>query len=179
MVFNLRVTSGLKKGTILFTKDDLSIRPTADKIKQSIFNMIQFELENRYTLDLFSGTGGLGIEALSRGADFCTFVDSDTTITEKNIKKVNFFEKSLILKSDYIDFLNKTKKKFSLVFLDPPYKKGYIDKALSLLYENNLLTDDAIIISECDTSEAIYIHEFYKIKKEVSYGRVKILILTT
>ena len=163
----------------MLTKDDLSIRPTADKIKQSIFNMIQFELENRYALDLFSGTGGLGIEALSRGAEFCVFTDFDTEITEKNIKKVDFSKKSVIIRCDYLDFLKKTqKRKYSLVFLDPPYKKGYIDKALLLLHENNLLTDDAIIIAEFDRSETVNIPQFYNIRKEASYGRVKILILT-
>ena len=174
----MKVTSGLKKGTILFTKDDLSVRPTADKIKQSIFNSIQFEIEGREVLDLFSGTGALGIEALSRSADFCTFVDKDTLTTEKNIKKVSFSEKSSIVKSDYIIFLSKTKQKYSLVFLDPPYKNGYIDKALLVMDENNLLTHDAIIILECDVSETVIIPPSYKIRKESVYGRVRIYILS-
>ena len=174
----MRVTSGLKKGTILFTNDDLSIRPTADKIKQSIFNMIQFEVLERRALDLFSGSGAMGIEALSRGAESCTFVDINTAVTEKNIKKVSFSENSFIIKSDYIDFLNKIHEKYSLVFLDPPYKKGYIDNAFLLLKKNNLLTDDAIIIAECDASEEILIPPAYKIRREAVYGRVKIFVLT-
>ena len=174
----MRVTSGTKKGTILWTKADMSIRPTADKIKQSIFNMIQFSVRERAVLDLFSGSGALGIEALSRGADFCTFVDTDTEAAEKNIKKVSFESRSLIVKNDFASFLkNKASGKYSLVFLDPPYKKGYIDEALRLMYEKKLLSEDALIILECDITEEIFIPESYNIKKEISYGRVKIFIL--
>ena len=175
----MRVTSGTKKGTILSTKDDLSVRPTADKVKQSIFNMIQFSIDGRYVLDLFSGSAALGIEALSRGADFCTFVDTNTETAKKNIDKVSFSEKSQIIKADYLSFLETgAHEKFSLVFLDPPYKKGYIDKALYVLSEKKLLTDDAILVLECDISESISIPECYNIKKEVTYGRIKVYLLT-
>lgn len=172
----LRITSGIKKGAILFVSEDLSIRPTTDKVKQSIFNMIQFDVKDREVLDLFSGSGALGIEAISRGANCCTFVDTNIFVTNKNIEKLNFQEKATITKADFCDFLTKCKNKFSLVFLDPPYNKGHIDTALKLLIRGDLLKTDAIIVMECDVTESVFVPTEIEIFKNVAYGRVKVMI---
>jgi 16S rRNA (guanine(966)-N(2))-methyltransferase RsmD len=172
----LRITSGIKKGASLFSSNDLSIRPTTDKVKQSIFNTIQFEIKDREVLDLFSGSGSLGIEAISRGAKSCTFVDKDPTITKKNIDKLQFQENSSIIKADFCDFLSKCNQKFSLVFLDPPYNKGYIDTSLKLLVCNNLLLGNAIIVMECDAIETLKIPDSIQIIKSTKYGRIQVII---
>ena len=172
----MKVTSGIKRGTLLSTPEDLSIRPTTDKVKQAIFNMIQFMDTGTQALDLFSGSGSRGIEAISRYLIKCDFVDKDTTTAAKNIKKCNFSEYAEIYKDDFSSFLKKTKKKYSLIFLDPPYHKGYIESSLELLLKNSLLKDKAILIMESDSDEEYNIPQNIEIIKEKSYGRIKIRI---
>lgn len=172
----MRVTSGIKKGAVLFAGDNLAVRPTADKVKQSIFNIIQFDIKDKEVLDLFSGSGALGIEALSRNAKRCTFVDIDLALTKKNINKLDFNEKSSLIKDDFSDFLCKCKDKYSLVFLDPPYNKGYIDISLKWLVANDLLIENAIIVMECDSIETLKIPDCIEIIKNAKYGRVRVII---
>jgi 16S rRNA (guanine(966)-N(2))-methyltransferase RsmD len=173
----LRVTSGIKKGAGLYCAAGSAVRPTTDKVKQSIFNIIQFSVAGKKVLDLFAGSGALGIESLSRNSDFCVFVDTDVETVKKNVNKLGFSEKCEIAKKDYLSFLNTARYQFSLVFLDPPYNKGYINTVLEKLNEKNLLLDSAIIAAECDSSEEVKIPECYDVRKTVTYGRVKIIIL--
>lgn len=172
----LRVTSGTRRGAQLIASPDLSIRPTTDKVKQSIFNMIQFDIAERTVLDLFAGSGAMGIEALSRGAKHCTFVDIDTKIAEKNIQKVRFSEQSDIIKKDFSAFLKQTNSQFDLVFLDPPYQKGMLDTALSLLVQQNLLLPGCLIVMECDIAEEITIPADFTIIKERNFGKIQFRI---
>lgn len=172
----MKVTSGIRKGAVLLTSPDLSVRPTTDKVKQSIFNMIQFEVPEKTVLDLFAGSGAMGIEALSRGAKHCTFVDLNPEFTTKNIAKLRLEESADIIRGDYLDFLGKCNKQFDLVFLDPPYEKKMIDSALKILVGNNLLSEDAIIVWECDEKEEIAVPECIEIKKERTFGRIQIRI---
>ncbi len=169
----MKVTSGIRKGAILLASPDLSVRPTTDKVKQSVFNMIQFEVPGRTVLDLFAGSGAMGIEALSRGAKHCTFVDLNPEFVKKNITKLRFEELSDIIRGDYLDFLGKCNRQFDLVFLDPPYEKKMIDSALKMLVEKDLLTKDAIVISECDEKETIIFPEEIEIIKERTFGRIQ------
>ena len=169
----MRVTSGIRKGALLQSAEDLSVRPTTDKVKQAIFNMIQFEIPNRTVLDLFAGSGALGIEALSRGAKHCTFVDIQPEIVQKNIKKVRFEELSRIVKSDYLSFLEQCSAPFDLVFLDPPYQKGMLSEALKKLIERNLLLPGSLIVWEYDFGEEIPVPEEIRIIKERNFGRVQ------
>ena len=172
----MRVTSGIRKGAILVTSPDLSVRPTTDKVKQSIFNMIQFEIAGRNVLDLFSGSGSMGIEALSRGASSCTFVDLEPSYTMKNIEKLRFGEMATIIKSDYLSFLGKCEKSFDLVFLDPPYQNGMIEKALAALLSRNCLLPGSIVVWECDASETILPPAEISIRKEKQFGNIRITI---
>ena len=169
----MKVTSGIRKGAVLLTSPDLSVRPTTDKVKQSVFNMIQFEIPGRTVLDLFAGSGAMGIEALSRGAKHCTFVDLNPEFAEKNIEKLRFKELSDIIRGDYLDFLGKCNQQFDLVFLDPPYEKKMIDSALKMLVENNLLLPDAIVVWECDEKEEITVPKAIEITKERTFGRIQ------
>ena len=172
----MKVTSGIRKGAVLLASPDLSVRPTTDKVKQSVFNMIQFEVPGKTVLDLFAGSGAMGIEALSRGAKHCTFVDINPEFTKKNITKLRFEEPTDIIRGDYLDFLGKCNKQFDLVFLDPPYEKKMIDSALKMLVGNNLLAEGAIIVWECDEKEEITVPENIEIMKERTFGRIQIRI---
>lgn len=172
----LRVTSGIRKGAILTASEDSSVRPTTDKVKQAIFNMIQFEIADRVVLDLFAGSGAMGIEALSRGAKHCTFVDIQPEFVAKNIQKVRFGEISAIVKKDFLLFLEQCRDKFNLVFLDPPYQKGMLNHALALLIKNNLLLPGSLIVWECDTAEAIALPEEIHVIKERTFGRIQVRI---
>ncbi len=150
----MRIISGSKKGKKLKTLEGLKTRPTAERIKQGIFNILQFEISDRYVLDLFAGSGQMGLECISRGAKGAVFVEKDSEaikIVSDNIKGCNFEDFSVIIKKEATDFLKSyTGKPFSLVFLDPPYASDLGDMALCLLSERKVLTDDCIIIYECD-----------------------------
>lgn len=172
----MKVTSGIRKGAILLASPDLSVRPTTDKVKQSVFNMIQFDIPGRTVLDLFAGSGAMGIEALSRGACHCTFVDLNPEFVTKNITKLRFEDLSCIVRGDYLDFLRTCNQQFDLVFLDPPYEKKMIDSALKILVEKGLLAEGAIVILECDEKETVTIPEEIKIIKERTFGRIQIRI---
>lgn len=172
----MKVTSGIRKGAILATAKDLSVRPTTDKVKQAVFNMIQFEISDRLVLDLFAGSGAMGIEALSRGAKHCTFVDIQPEIVKKNIEKVRFEDCSAIVKSDYQVFLSRCTQQFNLVFLDPPYQKGMLEIALKNLVKNNLLLPGCLLVWECDAAEQVPLPEEIRIQKERTFGRVQVRI---
>ena len=172
----MKVTSGIRKGAILLASADLSVRPTTDKVKQSVFNMIQFDIAGKNVLDLFAGSGAMGIEALSRGARHCTFVDLNPEFVKKNIAKLRFEEISEIIRGDYLDFLGKCSKRFELVFLDPPYGKKMIDSALKNLVEKNLLEPGAIVIWECDEKEEITVPDSIEIIKDRTFGRIQVRI---
>ena len=132
----VRVITGSARGRVLLTPEGLDTRPTADRIKHSIFNAIQFDVEGRRVLDLFAGSGQLGIEALSRGAKDCIFVDSGKdaqNCISQNIKTCGFTSVSKVFGTDFETFLKSTDETFDLVFLDPPYKEGLLEKALELV----------------------------------------------
>jgi len=177
----LRVISGSARSKKLHCVESKDIRPTLDRVKESVFNMISFDIPSACVLDLFSGSGALGIEALSRGAAFCTFVDSaadSLDVTKKNISDTKFEEFSDVIKSDSIDFLNKTSKKFDIIFIDPPYESDLYKKSLSAIKANNLLNPDGMIVIEYDTEiTPTFETTDFKTIKDKKYGRVKILIM--
>lgn len=148
----MRIVAGKYRGKVLKEFELGSTRPTTDRVKESIFNLIQFDVADSVVLDLFSGTGALGIEAISRGAKQVFMTDNNAQaikIIQSNLKGID--GEHVVEQIDYESFLNKTKIKFDIVLLDPPYKTDYGIKAMNLLIKNNLLSDNAIIIFE--TSE--------------------------
>lgn len=176
----MRIIAGELKGRKLYTPNDKRIRPTSDKVKESLFNMISNNLEDAIVIDLFSGTGNLGLEAISRGASHCYFGDKSKDsleLTNKNITYCKVSNKSILLLGDFKKVLNSIKEKVDIIFLDPPYNQGFIDKCLEMIYQNNLLTDDGIIIAEHNISEVLpnRIYSFKKIK-EKRYGTIGISI---
>ncbi|MDF2606466.1 MAG: rsmD [Bacillales bacterium] len=181
----MRVVSGKNKGMPLKAVPGSNTRPTTDKVKESIFNMIGPYFDGGIGLDLFAGSGGLGIEALSRGVDKVIFVDKDfkaiMTIRE-NLEacRLNESSNSEVYRNDYIRALKALKKrdiKFDYIFLDPPYKNEIIESILSFISENDLISDNGIVLAEFDSERDIpsEIGVFSEIKSE-KYGSCGIKI---
>lgn len=145
----MRVITGLARGRVLKTLEGEDVRPTTDRVKEAIFSIIQFEIEGREVLDLFAGSGQLGIEALSRGAAYATFTDLSkdaVSVIKSNLLTTGLHKNSAVLQSDAMTFLRNTKKKFDIIFMDPPYSKGILQKALPLAAE--VVSDGGVIICE-------------------------------
>jgi 16S rRNA (guanine966-N2)-methyltransferase len=157
----MRIISGSSKGTRLLTLEGTETRPTLDRVKESLFSIINFKLQDINILDLFSGSGALGLESLSRGAKFCAFCDNSgkaIEIINKNIEKTKFKEESLVLHKDYekaLKILKEKELKFGVIFLDPPYKTNYDIKAVEKILEYDLLDENGIMIIETDLKEKI------------------------
>ncbi len=150
----MRVITGTARGRALRTLEGDEVRPTTDKVKESMFNIIQFEVEGRKVLDLFAGSGQLGIEALSRGAESATFVDvakEPIAVVKENLQKTGFLSKAEVVRSDSLSFLRMTGKKFDLVFLDPPYSTGLLQKALDLV--GDVVAEGGTVICESPFGE--------------------------
>ena len=149
----MRVISGKSRGKKLFSLEGDNTRPTLDRVKEALFNIIQNNIEDAVVLDLFAGSGALGIEALSRGAKevvFCDKVLEAIKVIEKNVQETNNLEKSTIINKDFNWVLENINKKFDLVFLDPPYKTNFATIALQKIIMSNLLTENGIIVMETD-----------------------------
>lgn len=172
----MRVVSGKYKGRILLSPINQA-RPTLDKVKQAIFTKLQFDIENKNILDLFAGSGALGIEAISRGAKKVVFVDKDyksIEIIKKNLKLLN--ENANVLKCDYKTALEKFEEQFDIIFLDPPYESGYYDIALQIIKDKHLLSCDGIIVLEMGEKSKIK-QDLFAEFDEKNYGSVTVKYL--
>lgn len=155
----MRVIAGTKKGLPLKTLEGDSTRPTNDRIKETLFNMISFDVPSSRFLDLFSGSGQIAIEALSRGAEYAVLVESNpkaAKIIDDNIKFTGFLDSAALITGDVFFALDGSKIKsmapYDIIFMDPPYKMERENEILSLIKENSLLSDDGMIIIEADIS---------------------------
>ena len=147
----MRVISGKYRGITLKTPAGMQTRPTADRVKEALFSIIQFEIPGARVLDLFGGTGQLGIEALSRGAKSAVFVDAEEEacgLIRENIRKVHAESDAKVVRSDYLAYLNSCKETFDFVFLDPPYAEVFLENALKKLTEIDILQSGGIIVAE-------------------------------
>ena len=150
----MRVIAGEKRHLLLKTLEDLSIRPTTDKIKETLFNMIQFDIAGRSFLDLFAGSGAIGIEALSRGASKATFVDNNDRaikVIKENLEHTGLTERAKVIKGDAslsLENLSRENEKYGIVFMDPPYDKGLYRPVFEKLAKSNLIDENTIIILE-------------------------------
>ncbi len=177
----MRVISGTARGRKLKANEGLDTRPTSDRVKESVFNIILRYVFDAEVLDLFGGTGNLGIEALSRGAKHCVFVEQNKKscdILRENVVGLGFKDSSDIYQTDAFSALtklNSNKAKFDLIFLDPPYGMGYVEKAIKEIDKLDLLSEDGLIVSEFDNVDVVpeEIGEF-KIDRVQKYGRVRI-----
>ncbi len=155
----MRVISGTAKGKKLNSLEGLETRPTLDRVKEAVFNIIQFDIKDSVVLDLFSGSGALGIEALSRGAKEAILCDASSKaikIINKNLEETRLKDKAKVINTDYLVTLSKIKdKKFDIIFLDPPYKSDYVEKSIEYILKYNLLAENGIIIVETNDKNKI------------------------
>jgi len=177
----VRVVSGTARGRKLKEPAGTKIRPTSDRVKESVFTIIQFDIEGRRVLDLFAGTGQYGIEALSRGAKSCVFVDSaaeSVRLIHENLKICDFSERAAVYGRDSLRFLE-DEEKYDLIFVDPPYDSGLVSTVLGKIEEFDKLNINGIIICELKTdSPSPEMTLPYKLQKEYRYGGVKIIKYT-
>lgn len=173
----MRVITGKARGRKLKAPEGMDIRPTTDNVKESVFNIIQFDIEGRRVLDLFAGTGQLGIECLSRGAKEAVFVDASreaVKIVRENLKICQL--QGTVVQSDALAFLRSCGK-FDLIFMDPPYDAPVYESVLELINLVDILSDGGIIICEARREKQLpeMTSPYYK-RKEYRYGQVKICV---
>ena len=147
----MRVISGKARGTTLKTPDGLLTRPTTDRVKEALFSIIQFDIPGAKVLDLFGGTGQLGIEALSRGAKSAVFVDCQKNacmLIRENLKRAHMEDSAKVICSDYADFLKKSGESYNIILLDPPYAEKFLENALKMITEIDILQSGGIIVTE-------------------------------
>ena len=147
----MRVISGIARGTILKSPDNMKTRPTADRVKEAMFSILQFDLPGAKILDLFAGTGQLGVEALSRGASKTVFVDEDAAacnVIRENLRRTHFDELGKVVRSDYVSYLRSYEEKFDIIILDPPYAQFFLENALNIISEIDILQSGGIIVTE-------------------------------
>ncbi|MBR2290516.1 MAG: 16S rRNA (guanine(966)-N(2))-methyltransferase RsmD [Clostridia bacterium] len=183
----MRIISGSARGTKLYTLDGYeTTRPTLDRVKEALFSKIAMNLPESIVLDLFAGSGALGLEAVSRGAEKAYLVDSSgkaIKIIKQNVTKTHFEEKTVVLQEDYQVALENFQNRnlaFDVVFLDPPYKTDFALQATKLILENKLLKDTGILVIETDIEETV-LPELEKLCADVidvkKYGRVTLIFI--
>ncbi len=177
----MRIVSGKYKGRIIAGYQLAKTRPTMDRVKESLFAMLQNNLVGKRCLDLFAGSGNLGLEALSRGALEVVFGDCQEQAIEtikKNITQLKIVEKTTVIKGDYLQILTKLQgTSFAIIFLDPPYKTNYLKQAITKIEEEQLLDKEGLIILESDDLTKCYCPSNYQIFKDRKYGNKYIRIL--
>ncbi|MBQ5568708.1 MAG: 16S rRNA (guanine(966)-N(2))-methyltransferase RsmD [Oscillospiraceae bacterium] len=175
----MRVITGTARGRKLREPTGRDIRPTTDMVKESVFNIIQFKTEGARVLDLFAGTGQLGIEALSRGAAECVFVDKSEEalkLVRENLKTTGLENKAHVVRGDSLSYL-RSGEKFDIVFVDPPYDTDLLEKSLNLATGFDILRENGIIICESRKEKPVQppAREGYT-AKEYRYGRIKLTV---
>lgn len=181
----MRVITGKAKGIILKAPSGNLTRPTADRVKEAVFSMLQFDIENRTVLDLFAGSGQMGLEALSRGAKEATFVDKSKDaikLIKENSEKTRLSENTVVIQSDFLEFLNKNfDKSYDLIFLDPPYALNMYKPAIKALYEKGYVKPTTLIVCESDFKDIFendaLLESKFEIKKQSKYSKTIITII--
>ena len=175
----MRVITGSARGRILKELQGMETRPTTGKVKESIFSIIQFDIEGRRILDLFAGTGQLGIEALSRGAKQCVFIDqrSDAVkLIRENLEVCGLSDRAVVRSGDAMSYL-KSGEKFDIIFLDPPYASGLLVKALEDIAAFDICREHGIIVAESALETALpALAPPYTLYREYRYGKIKLTV---
>lgn len=169
----MRVISGIYKGRNLKGFTIEGTRPTMSRVKESVFAMLQNDLQNKKVLDLFAGSGALGIEALSLGASSCVFVDKNKTACDTVKENTKKMEQVTIVRMDFLSYLKSTNEKFDLILLDPPYHDQLLSKAIAMIEQRNLLTRDGLLFCEYEKEEFT---SHFSLWKEKKYGSTLIRI---
>lgn len=176
----MKIISGYLKGRKIYGFDINGTRPTMDRVKESLFAMIQDYISDSICLDLFSGSGNLGIEAISEGAKYSYLVDNNKEsicVIKKNIIDLKIDDKVEILNMDYKNAIEKISKKVDLIFLDPPYKTDYIEEAIKLIDKYQILNDNGLIICESSNLDKIIYGNNYEVIKSKKYGDKWVVII--
>lgn len=174
----MRVITGQARGMKLVTLEGDDVRPTTDMVKEAIFSIIQFDVPGAAVLDLFAGSGQLGIEALSRDAAACTFIDrskASADVVRQNLEHCRLADKARVENTDSINFLKLTPHKYDIVLLDPPYRQGLLSKALPLL--ERVLNDGAVVV--CEHEKEFSPDEQYGsliLRKNYRYGKIMLSV---
>ncbi len=172
----MRVITGTARGRKLKTLEGDSVRPTTDMVKEAMFSIIQFDIGNARVLDMFCGCGQLGIEALSRGAESCTFVDisrQSMGVTEENLEYVGFRGVSKTVLSNSLEYLDRTSEIFDIALLDPPYRAGIMEDAIERVRLH--MAPNGIIVCETDAREELPDVEGFS-QKRYKYGKIALTV---
>ena len=176
----MRVISGSARGRKLKELQGMDTRPTTDKVKESLFNIIQFEIEGRRVLDLFGGTGQLGIEALSRGADHCTFVDlrkEAVSLIRENLKLTGLSGRARVVQGDALSFLSSCGETFDVILLDPPYHTELLEKSVERITEFDILREHGIMVCESAAERELpALPPPYERGREYRYGKIRLTV---
>lgn len=167
----MRIITGSARGRKLITPENYEIRPTSENVKEAIFSSINFDIEDSVFLDLFAGTGQMGLEALSRGAKAAVFVDNSpeaVKIVRKNVENTGFLEKAQVVSMPFSTFLKTNQRNFDIAFIDPPYGRKLVQKALSKISDH--MSDRGIIICEHEGDKLPDEFEGFKLYKNYKYG---------
>ena len=175
----MRIITGTARGVRLDTLEGYDTRPTGEKVKEAIFSMIQFEIEGRRVLDIFSGSGQLALEALSRGAESAVMIDASkdaAAIIRRNAVKTKMIANSKVIVSDHKTALRGLEgQRFQLIFADPPYAQHLIPDTVERVIRHGLLSDGGIMICESEDKEP-YLHPSFTVRKHNKYGRTYITV---
>ena len=181
----MRIITGKARGIKLKTLEGDNTRPTAERVKEAVFSMLQFDIEGRRILDLFAGSGQMSLEALSRGASEAVLIDKSIDaikIIEENSKKCGFGESCIIRRCDYLEYIKRNKgEKFDIIFLDPPYALHFYAPALRALIENDMLKPMSLVV--CESGEEMIfdkdlaLEDRFCIFKQSRYSKTFITIL--
>lgn len=170
----MRIIAGSAKGHRLKSLEGMDTRPTQDRVKESVFNIIMNYISDCKVLDLFSGTGNLGIEALSRGARYAVLVDKNPAcakIIKDNLIHTKLEDKAKMVCEDVSSALRRLKgQQFNLIFMDPPYSKGHIQPTLDVIFENNILASEGLVVVERSKKDEIPQSQSYQVVREQTYG---------
>ena len=176
----MRVITGKARGIQLKTPDGMLTRPTADRVKEALFSIINFDVPGSKVLDLFGGTGQLGIEALSRGAASAVFVDAredSCRLIRENLKRTRLESSAKVIRSDYLDYLNRCREQYNIIFLDPPYAEVFLENAIKRITEIDILQSDGIIVAERPLGKELpWEFDGYTRSRDYKYGKVLLTI---
>ena len=176
----MRVITGKARGVQLKTPDGMATRPTTDRVKEALFSIIQFDIPTARVLDLFGGTGQLGIEALSRGAQSAVFVDAGEPacrLIKENLRRTKLDTDAKVIRSDYLQYLKRCREKFDIIFLDPPYAEVFLENALKCITEIDILETGGIIVAERPVGKELpWDFEGFTRSKDYKYGKTLLTI---
>ena len=176
----MRVITGKARGVTLKTPDGMQTRPTSDRVKEALFSIINFDIPGARVLDLFGGTGQLGIEALSRGALSATFVDAGEPacrLIRENLKRTKLEAEAKVVRSDYLAYLNRCREQYDIIFLDPPYAEVFLENSLKRIAEIDILQSNGIIVAERPLGKDLpWEIEGFTRSKDYKYGNTLLTI---